>query len=323
MEEQVLNNQPETEESTEVEMSESNTPNAQDESSQEDTSTVDNGVDAVDAEEAEGDTTSVEGKRDEAEAVAEPVDEPVAEDSAEDVPSDGGVSDDEASSDEPSSGKTMQVQDGDVKEGDASEEEPSAEETLAQTIARLESELATARAAVVTGLEEALAEAQAEAASTKEALETANAEAATAKKQAEDHLDKMQRTAAEFQNSKRRQERQLTEQIERASTHIVKRILPVLDDLDLAFQNTPAEVPEEIEAWLGGFSQIQKKLMSMLEDQEVEAIAPEGEFDPLLHEAISSEPNEEVESGHIIQTLRAGYTHKGRVLRAALVRVAM
>jgi molecular chaperone GrpE len=49
----------------------------------------------------------------------------------------------------------------------------------------------------------------------------------------------------------------------------------------------------------------------------------EGEFDPNRHEAISSEPSEEVESGHIIETLRAGYTHKDRVLRPALVRVAM
>jgi molecular chaperone GrpE len=72
-----------------------------------------------------------------------------------------------------------------------------------------------------------------------------------------------------------------------------------------------------------GFRQIQKKLLALLEEEGVSAIPAEGEFDPMLHEAVMSEPSETVESGHITGLLRGGYLHKGRVLRPALVRVAL
>lgn len=147
-------------------------------------------------------------------------------------------------------------------------------------------------------------------------------ELAAAQAKSDELLDKLQRTAAEFQNSRRRQEKQLADEIERASTHIIQRLLPIIDDLDLAFQNTPAEIDQNGGAWLDGLRQIQKKLMQLLEDRGVTAIALEGPFDPSRHEAVSSEPSETVASGHIIQTLRTGYQYKDRVLRPALVRVA-
>ncbi len=102
----------------------------------------------------------------------------------------------------------------------------------------------------------------------------------------------------------------------------MQRLLPVVDDLELAFQNTPEEVLQQGGAWLDGLRQIQKKLAQLLEDQGVTAMPKEGPFAPSHHEAVSSEPNETVESGHIIQTLRTGYIYKERVLRPALVRVA-
>ena len=140
-------------------------------------------------------------------------------------------------------------------------------------------------------------------------------------------LDQSQRLAAEFQNSRRRLETQVQDEIERASTHLLRRLLPVIDDFDLAFAHTPAEVTAAEAggeaAWVGGFRQIQKKLHAILADEGVEVIPGEGEFDPSLHEAVSGEPSDDVPSGHIIGTLRAGYTYKGKVLRPALVRVAM
>ena len=135
-------------------------------------------------------------------------------------------------------------------------------------------------------------------------------------------LDQSQRMAAEFQNSRRRLETQVQDEIERASTHLLRRLLPVIDDFDLAFAHVPADV-EAGAAWVDGFRQIQKKLHAVLAEQGVEVIPGEGEFDPSLHEAVSGEPSEDVPSGHIIGTLRAGYTYKGKVLRPALVRVAM
>ncbi len=155
-------------------------------------------------------------------------------------------------------------------------------------------------------------------------------ELAATQAKADDYLDKLQRSAADFQNSRRRLESQQADEIERANGALIKRLVPVLDDLDLAFQNVPSELlsTEAGEdsahqvAWLQGFRQIRKKLFDVLSDQGVTAIDTSGEFDPNQHEAISSEPSDSVPSGHIIAELRGGYLHKGRVLRPALVRVA-
>lgn len=156
-----------------------------------------------------------------------------------------------------------------------------------------------------------------------EIIEELRTQLTAAEQKSTELVDKLQRTAAEFQNSRRRQEKQLADAIERASSHTVERLLPVMDDLTLAFNNLPDTLDETTNAWVGGFRQIGKKLESLLEDQGVTPIALDGEFDPNRHEAVSSEPSETVESGHIIETLRVGYEHKGRVLRPALVRVAM
>jgi molecular chaperone GrpE len=149
------------------------------------------------------------------------------------------------------------------------------------------------------------------------------AEVAAAQAKADELVDKLQRSAAEFQNSRRRQEKQLADEIERASERLLKRLLPVVDDFMLAFKNMPPDVEETQQGWVGGFRQIQKKLGALLEDEGVNQIALDGVFDPTRHEAVTSAPHETIPSGHIIETLRAGYELKGRVLRPALVRVAL
>lgn len=163
-----------------------------------------------------------------------------------------------------------------------------------------------------------------------EVIAQLRAELAATQAKADDYLDKLQRSAAEFQNSRRRLEQQLAEAVERANAGLIRQILPILDDLELAFQNVPeslaaAENGEQAAevAWLQGFRQIQKKLQDLLANQGLTRVETEGEFDPNRHEAISSEPSETVPSGHIIAEVRAGYVLKGRVLRPALVRVAM
>jgi molecular chaperone GrpE len=154
-------------------------------------------------------------------------------------------------------------------------------------------------------------------------IEELQTELAQAQAKADDLFDKLQRTVAEAQNSRRRQERQLNEELERASARIIKRLLPVIDDFGLAFQNVPGELDSTTSAWVDGFRQIQKKLSNLMEEEGVTPLAPDGEFDPNKHEAVTSEPNDTVASGHIIDTLRTGYEYKGRVLRPALVRVAL
>ncbi len=137
-----------------------------------------------------------------------------------------------------------------------------------------------------------------------------------------DLLDKFQRSAAEFQNSRRRQEKQTADAIDRASAQIVRKLLPVLDDFDLAFERMPATLANDQPAWVDGFRQIQRKLVAILEEEGVKQIPSDGAFDPTHHEAVSSEPNESVASGNIISTLRVGYEQRGHILRPSLVRVA-
>ena len=153
-------------------------------------------------------------------------------------------------------------------------------------------------------------------------LASIEAQLAAERARADELLEKSQRLSAEFQNARRRQEKQLTDEIERANTYLIKRLLPVVDDFDLAFANVPAELDSGA-PWVEGFRQIQKKLQTLLEEENIAPIPPDGEFDPVLHEAIMSEPSDSVPSGYLIATLRKGYTHKGRTLRPAMVRVAL
>ena len=88
---------------------------------------------------------------------------------------------------------------------------------------------------------------------------------------------------------------------------------------------TPQVVPEELSSnpWFKGIELAVSKIGKVLTDLQIEQIDPTGEpFDPTRHEAIGLEETEDVPSGHVSTTLQKGYISGGRVLRAALVRVA-
>jgi molecular chaperone GrpE len=141
-------------------------------------------------------------------------------------------------------------------------------------------------------------------------------EAAQAK--AAENLDGWQRAQAEFMNYKNRVQRD--QELIRASMKgdILRRVLPVLDDLERALANRPAQ-----DAWADGLQLIARKFQNILETEGLTRIAAEGQpFDPNFHEAISHEPSAEVESGHVIAVVQNGYTLGDRVIRPAMVRVA-
>jgi molecular chaperone GrpE len=99
---------------------------------------------------------------------------------------------------------------------------------------------------------------------------------------------------------------------------LIKKVLPVLDDLERALQNRPAD-----DAWASGIELIVRKFQNLLDADGVKRIEAKGAaFDPAFHEAISHEPSEEVESGHVIDVVQNGYMLGERVIRPALVRVA-
>ena len=133
-----------------------------------------------------------------------------------------------------------------------------------------------------------------------------------------DSVEGWQRSVADFQNYRKRVERDNELMYASMKGDIIKKVLPALDDLERALQNRPAE-----DAWANGIELIARKLQNMLDSEGLKRIEAEGtEFNPNFHEAISHEPAENVASGHVIAVVQNGYMLGERVIRPALVRVA-
>lgn len=144
---------------------------------------------------------------------------------------------------------------------------------------------------------------------------------ATFKAEAEKNLDGWQRERAEFQNYKRRVEREQKDQQRKAELDAVKMIFPIIDDFERAVANIPADLQNH--GWVSGTALILGKFKRLFEAYDISPINPANEpFDPYLHQAISREDNDSVESGHVIDTLQKGYKSGDIILRPALVRVA-
>lgn len=141
---------------------------------------------------------------------------------------------------------------------------------------------------------------------------------AEAESQAAEYKDGWQRSVADFQNYRRRVEAEKVETYQNAVGIIIKRYLPILDDLERALAARPADL-----AWVDGIELIYRKLQFILESEGLKRIEAEGQmFDPNFHEAIQQEPSEDYESGQIISVVQNGYMLGERVIRPAVVRVA-
>lgn len=133
-----------------------------------------------------------------------------------------------------------------------------------------------------------------------------------------EYKDGWARSQAEFQNYKKRLERDNELMYVSMKGDIIKKVLPALDDLERALQNRPAEG-----SWADGIELIARKLQNMLESEGVKKIEAVGvEFDPNFHEAISHEAADGAKSGFVIGVVQNGYMLGERVIRPALVRVA-
>jgi molecular chaperone GrpE len=139
-------------------------------------------------------------------------------------------------------------------------------------------------------------------------------------KQSQEYFEGWQRERADFQNYKKRIERDQASLKEYISSEIIKKYLVVIDDMELAFKNRPTA--EECKGWVDGINLIYQKLMSILEGEGVKVIPVDGEFDPNIHEALSQIDHPEIESGKIVDVMRQGYKIGDRVIRPALVIVA-
>lgn len=151
-----------------------------------------------------------------------------------------------------------------------------------------------------------------------EALQTALEES---KAQAAEYLDGWQRARAEFANYKKRIEREREQMQQNLAGEILKRYLPVVDDLELALKNRPQQ--GEGASWAEGIELIYRKMLSILEAQGVTPMQAEGQmFDPNLHEAVTRIQSDQHESDQIVEVVQQGYLIGDRVLRPARVVIA-
>lgn len=146
-------------------------------------------------------------------------------------------------------------------------------------------------------------------------------ELAAARAEAARNLDGWQRTQAEFANARKRFEKQRVETYVNANAELVGKLLPLLDDFERALESVPEG--ERDDPWISGVALVYRKMLSVLEEMNVEIIPAVGAvFDPNLHEALSQEPSTEYGSGIVVREMRRGYRLGDRVIRPSLVTVA-
>jgi len=167
---------------------------------------------------------------------------------------------------------------------------------------------------------------------TPEAVETENSQEDAAPEEELDPLEALEievakwkdqaiRTAAELDNYRKRMSREKLDSVRYGNQRLLEELLPVLDNFDMGMQ---AAAQEKGSMLFAGMEMVHKQLADFLSSQNVEEIPAErgAEFDANLHEAISQEPSDEIEEGHIVRVVRKGYRIGDRLLRPANVVVA-
>jgi molecular chaperone GrpE len=144
-------------------------------------------------------------------------------------------------------------------------------------------------------------------------------ELADAKAKADEYLQHLQRLQAEFDNYRKRVIREQTSTLELAAEPVMRRLLEVLDEFELALLHAHEDVDRD--RFRKGIELVYAKLMDALKSEGLQRIDAEGApFDPNLHEALMQTGDGSGEP-HVAEVFRPGYTLKGRVLRPAGVRV--
>ena len=136
--------------------------------------------------------------------------------------------------------------------------------------------------------------------------------------------DKYARVHADFDNIKKRLEREKYQALDYANEKFAKDIIPVLDALDGAIKAKDMEADPEtlLEKVSEGVELTMKQFLSVLEKHGVTAVNEDEPFDPNVHHAVQQVDSEEHESGQIVSTFQKGYKYKERTLRDAMVVIA-
>ena len=145
---------------------------------------------------------------------------------------------------------------------------------------------------------------------------------------ADEYRDQLLRTAADLDNYKKRAAREKQEAIRFANESLLGKLIPVLDNFDMALAAVSSAQGESAQAantdsLQQGVSMIQQQLRQVLADAGLEEINATGQpFDPNYHEAVSQQESKDVPEGHVLQQLRKGFKLRDRLLRPATVVVA-
>ena len=138
--------------------------------------------------------------------------------------------------------------------------------------------------------------------------------------QIEDLTDRLKRQMAEFENFRKRTEKEKTQMFDMGAKTIVEKILPVIDNFERGLATVPEDKQED--PFVSGMQMVYKQLMTELENAGVKAIECAGrEFNPDFHNAVMQVESEELESGIIAQELQKGYMYKDSVVRHSMVSV--
>ncbi len=141
------------------------------------------------------------------------------------------------------------------------------------------------------------------------------------KEKFEDMQDKYMRQLAEFENFRKRTDKEKSQMFDQGASNVLEKLLPVLDNFERGLAAVPEE--EKSTAFADGMNMIYKQLSKQLEDLGVTPIEAVGkEFDPNFHNAVMQVDSEEYEEGVVAQELQKGYMYHDMVLRHSMVAVA-
>ncbi len=137
----------------------------------------------------------------------------------------------------------------------------------------------------------------------------------------EELQDRLKRQMAEFDNFRKRTEKEKSAMYEIGARDIIEKILPVLDNFERGLAVVPEDAKES--SFVEGVTMIYKQFVKTLEDAGVEAIEAKGQtFDPNLHNAVMHIEDEAYGENEISQELQKGYKYRGTVVRHSMVQVA-
>ena len=158
----------------------------------------------------------------------------------------------------------------------------------------------------------------------REAVKLLEAKLETVTKESQENYDRLLRVSAEFENYKKRSVRELSDVQKYANQSLVRDLLPIIDNLELALKSATESNSNTDGCLLDGVELTRKEILKVFEKNNIEQIEAIGKpFDPNYHEAVMREESDEYAENTVINELQKGYLMHDRLIRPTMVVVAM